>query len=71
MVGAIKFQLIVGQLYKMRPNEILHRYILEHEQPMILNEVHANVAGGHYARKSTVQKILQAGLWWPTLHADA
>ena len=26
---------------------------------------------GHYARRATVQKILCAGLWWPTLHQDS
>ena len=38
---------------------------------MILNEVHDGVVGGHSAGKYTVHKILQAWLWWPTLHADA
>ena len=45
--------------------------VLEHERPMILNEAHVGVVGGHYARKETVRKILQARLWWPTLHANA
>lgn len=27
--------------------------------------------GGHYAGKATTQKILHAGLWWPTLHKDS
>ena len=65
------FQLIVRQLYKMGPDEIIRRCILENEQPMILNEVLRGFAGFHYVGKSTMYKILQAGLWWPTLHADA
>ena len=52
-------------------DEILRRCILEHERLMVLNEAHAGVVGGHYAGKTTVQKILQDGLWWPTLYADA
>ena len=67
----VDFQLITRQLYKMGPDEILRRYVLEHEQPMILNKAHAGVAGGHYGGKSIVHNIFQAGLWWPTLHADA
>ena len=55
----------------MGPDEILYRCILEHERPMILNEVHVGVVGHHYAGKDTLQKILQEGLWCPTMHADA
>ena len=71
VVRAADFTLIAGQLYKMGPDEILHRCILEHEKPLILAEAHSRAAGGHYAGKATVQKILTAGLWWPTLHKDA
>ena len=52
-------------------DEMLCHYVMEHERPMILNEVHASVEKGHYVGKVTVQKILQVGLWWPTLHANA
>ena len=38
---------------------------------MILNEVHVDITRGHYETKTTTQKILCAGLWWPTLHKDA
>ena len=37
---------------------------------MILSEAHVGVTGGHYVGKETMRKILQAMLWWPTLHAD-
>ena len=55
----------------MGPYEILRRYVLEHERPMIFNEVHAGVAGVHFSGKASVKKILQVGLWWTTMHADA
>jgi hypothetical protein len=38
---------------------------------MILLEAHEGVAIGHCAGKETTQKILHAGLSWPTLHKDA
>jgi hypothetical protein len=38
---------------------------------MILEEGHEGIVGGHYEGKETTQKVLQAGLWWPTLHRDA
>ena len=55
----------------MRPDEILCRCVLEHEKPLILAEAHSDTEGGHYAGKATAQKILTAGLWWPTIHKDA
>ena len=65
VVQAADFTLIAGQLYKMGPDEILCRCVLEHEKPLILAEAHSGEAGGHYAGKSTAQKILTAGLCGP------
>ena len=70
MVRAANFNLIAGQLYNMGPDEILRRCVLEHEKPLILAEAHSGAAGGHYAGKDIAQKILTAGLWWPTIHKD-
>jgi hypothetical protein len=70
-VRAADFSLIAGQLYKMGPNEILRRYVMEAECPLILAKSHEGHAGGHYAGKATTQKVLRVGLWWPTLHKDA
>jgi hypothetical protein len=55
----------------MGPNEILRRCVMESEIPLILVESHEIIAGGHYAGKAATQKVLRAGLWWPTLHKDA
>jgi hypothetical protein len=71
VVRAADFSLIVGQLYKMGPNEILRRCIMEIECPMILIEAHEGIVGGHYAGKTTAQKVLRVGLWWPLLHRGA
>ena len=57
------FTLIAGQLYKMGPDEILRRCVLEHEKPLILAEAHSGAARGHYAGKAIAQKILTGG-WW-------
>jgi hypothetical protein len=54
----------------MGPDEILRRCVVEVERPLILEEAHEGIAGGHYAGKETMQKVLRAGLWWPTLHKD-
>jgi hypothetical protein len=70
VVRAADFSLIAGQLYKMGPDEILRRCIMEAERPMILTKSHEGITGGHYAGKETAQKVLRDGLWWPTLHRD-
>jgi hypothetical protein len=71
VLHAIDFSLIDGQLYKMGHDEILRRCVMEEERPLILVEAHEGIAGGHYAGKETMQKVLRVGLWWPTLHRDA
>jgi hypothetical protein len=71
VVRAVEFSLIVGQLYNMGPDEILRRCVMEAERPLILEEAHEGIAGGHYAGKETAQKVLRPSLWWPTLHRDA
>jgi hypothetical protein len=71
VVRTADFSLTAGQLYNMGPNEILRRCVMEVEIPLILAESHEGITGGHYARKAIAQKVLRAGLWWPTLHKDA
>jgi transposase InsO family protein len=55
----------------MGPDKILRRCGMEAERPMILEESHEGIAGGHYGGKATTQKVLQATIWWPTLQRDA
>jgi hypothetical protein len=58
VVRVAYFSLIVGQIYKMGPKEILRICVMEVEFPMILEEDHEGIAGGHYVGKSTAQKVL-------------
>jgi hypothetical protein len=51
VVCAADFSLIDGHLYKMGPDEILQRCVMEEERPLILEESHEGIAGGHYASK--------------------
>jgi transposase InsO family protein len=71
VVCASDFQLIAGQSYKIGPDEILRRCVMEVERPLIFAKSHEGITRGHYARKETVQKVLRAGLRWPNLHKDA
>ena len=45
--------MIAGQLYKLGRDEILRRYVLDHERQMILAEAHIGIAGGHCSGKPT------------------
>jgi hypothetical protein len=71
VVQVVDYQLIIRHLSKIRANNILRRCMLEHERPQILAEYNEGIARGHYAGKDTAQKVLRAGLWWPTIHQDA
>jgi hypothetical protein len=55
----------------MGADNILRRYALEQEIPRVLKEAHEGIVGGHYTDKDTAQKVLRAGLWWPTIHRDS
>ena len=58
-------------MYKMGLDQILRRCVLDHERESILWENHYGVAGGHVGSKPTARKVLQASLWWPTIHMDS
>jgi hypothetical protein len=55
VVRATDYQLIAGHLYKLGADNILRRCVMEHERPIILEEEHEGIVGGHYAGKATVQ----------------
>ena len=70
MVRATDYQLFAGHLYKLGAKNILRRCFMENERPIILAYIHERIVGRHYAGKDIAQKILCAGLWWPTIHKD-
>eukprot|EP00253_Pinus_taeda_P022552 PITA_22552 len=61
---------ILGNLFKLGPDQILRRCVREEEVFDILLTCHDGPCGGHFAAKRTAFKILQAGYYWPTLHQD-
>ena len=56
---ALDFQLTIGHLYKLGPNEILRRCVLPHERGKILVEAHVGIAVGHYGGRDTTRKVLR------------
>jgi hypothetical protein len=43
VVRAADYQLIAGHLYKMGADNILQRYVIEHERPRVLAEAHEGI----------------------------
>ena len=57
-------------MYKLGLDDVLRRCSLEHEREDIIQEAHSGAAGGHFSIETTIKKILQAGLWWPSINKD-
>jgi hypothetical protein len=53
VVHTTDFSLIAVQLYKMGLDEILRRFVMEIEQPLILEEAYEGITEGHYIGKET------------------
>ena len=57
-------------MYKLGLYDILHRCALEHERKDIIQEAHSGATGGHFLVETTIKKILQVGLWRPSINKD-
>ncbi|KAG7568068.1 Integrase catalytic core [Arabidopsis thaliana x Arabidopsis arenosa] len=58
-------------LYTLCKDKVCRRFVSEDEVEGILVHCHGSSYGGHFATFKTVAKVLQAGLWWPTMFMDA
>ena len=57
-------------LFRKGAYQIIRRCVPKVEQGEILDKCHASPNGGHFVGDRTTQKILQLGLYWPTLFKD-
>ncbi|KAH9331857.1 hypothetical protein KI387_003965, partial [Taxus chinensis] len=57
-IHIVPYMLISGDLYKLGCNEVLRKYVLEHECLSIMEEEHRGSVGGYYAGDATMRKIL-------------
>ncbi|KAL3698608.1 hypothetical protein R1sor_012684 [Riccia sorocarpa] len=64
------YELKKGILFKMGADEELRRCLESYETGGVIESLHSEASGGHYAMKNTVKKILLAGYWWPTMYKD-
>ena len=58
-------------LYKHCVDQVIRRCVLEDEMGSILHHCHTLSCGGHFGGQRTVAKVLQSGLYWPSLFKDA
>ncbi|XP_010445696.2 PREDICTED: uncharacterized protein LOC104728416 [Camelina sativa] len=57
-------------LYTLCKDKIYRRCVSKEEIEGLVEICHGAAYGGHFATFKTVTKILQAGLWWPTMFKD-
>ncbi|RYA43691.1 integrase zinc binding domain-containing protein [Enterobacter cloacae complex sp. GF14B] len=65
------YALIGNQLYRKGKDQHLRLCANEDEYIPIIEQAHVGLAGGHFSSETTARAILMAGIWWPTLFADA
>ena len=58
-------------LWKHCSDQLIRRCVSECEVPSILAFCHSYACGGHFGPKRTARKVLECGLFWPTLFYDA
>jgi hypothetical protein len=64
------FILKEGIMYRARQDNKMHRCLTTSKTHIVLKELHAGVARGHFAIDITTNKILDVRYWWPTLFKD-
>ena len=58
-------------LFKYCVDQIIRKCVPEEEQQGILGHCHESACGGHFASQKTAMKVLQSGLYWPSLFKEA
>jgi len=67
---ASKFCIVDNVLFWKNHECILLSCLTKDETDKVLKEFHAGHCGGHLYWKSTIDKILRAGFYWPSLFVD-
>src|SRR6516162_3119602 len=58
-------------LYKQCADQVIRRCVPEEEVQGVQNLCHSSPVGGHFGGTRTAAKVLQSGLYWPTLFKDS
>eukprot|EP00253_Pinus_taeda_P022623 PITA_22623 len=67
---AAKFCIMNDALYWKDPRGMLLNCLVDEEAKQVMDDFHKGDCGGHLFWKTTTNKILRAGYYWPTLFAD-
>ncbi|KAI3682101.1 hypothetical protein L2E82_50133 [Cichorium intybus] len=58
-------------LFKVGEDQIIRRCVPDNEIGEVLDLCHASACGGHFSGRKTGYKVLEAGLYWPTIFRDS
>eukprot|EP00253_Pinus_taeda_P002803 PITA_02803 len=67
---AAKFCIMNTALYWKDPIDMLLNCLVEEEAKRVMGDFHKGDCGGHLFWKTTANKILKVGYYWPTLFVD-
>jgi hypothetical protein len=67
---ALKFCILERNLYWKDPGGVFLNCLLKDEAHKVLQDFHAGDCGGNLSWKTTTNKIMRVGFYWPTLFAD-
>ena len=58
-------------LFKLCSDQMVRKCVPDREIHSVLTFCHTLECGGHFGSQRTSHKVLQSGLYWPTLNKDA
>ncbi|MCO5553222.1 hypothetical protein L7F22_006743 [Adiantum nelumboides] len=70
MEKASSYLFLEGALYQRGKDQVCRRIPTVEEIPSILEDLHEEACGGHFAQELAAKKILLSGYVWPSLHID-
>ncbi|MCO5603201.1 hypothetical protein L7F22_057348 [Adiantum nelumboides] len=70
MEKASSYLFLQGALYQRGKDQVCRRIPTVEEISSILEGLHEEACGGHFAQELTANKILLSGYVWPSLHID-
>ena len=69
-IKSAKYCILNSALYWKDLGGILLNCLVEEEAQKVMHDFHKGDCGGHLFWKTTANKVLRAGYYWPTLFAD-
>ncbi|KAL2653069.1 hypothetical protein R1flu_021197 [Riccia fluitans] len=59
-----------GNLYRLCAYQTYRKVALAVDRPGLVFQAHAGVARGHLSGRTTAEKLLSSGMWWPHIFHD-